>query len=56
MLSIDDKQREVASPVPDLSGIPISEITVDFSDSAIARILGKSLTPPVPVAAFSSSI
>lgn len=56
MLAIDERPREVASPVTNLSQVPLSEIGADFSDSAIARVLGESLNPPVPVAAFSSSI
>jgi FXSXX-COOH protein len=57
MLSTDERPREVTSPVADLSSLSLAEIaSADFSDRAIARILGESLNPPVPVAAFSSSI
>ena len=56
MLTIDERPREVASAVADLSSVSLTEIfATDFSDS-ITRILGESLNPPVPVAAFSSSI
>jgi hypothetical protein len=56
MLAIDERPREVASPVADLSQVPLSEIVADFPDSAIARILGEPLSPSTPIAAFSSSI
>ena len=56
VLTIDERPREVASAVADLSSVSLKEISVtDFSEN-IARILGESLNPPVPVAAFSSSI
>jgi FXSXX-COOH protein len=56
MLAIDERPREVASPVADLSQVPLSEIAADFSDDAIARVLGESPNPSTPIAAFSSSI
>jgi hypothetical protein len=56
VLTVDERPREIASAVADLSSVSLKEISdTDFSDN-IARILGESLTPPVPVAAFSSSI
>ena len=56
MLSTIERPEEVTSSVTDLSNVSLAEIvTADFSDS-ITRILGKSLNPPAPVAAFSSSI
>ena len=58
MISIEDRNAEIASKVEDLRGVSLDDLSVEHGavDDALLRVLPDQSTHSLPVAAFNSTI